>query len=135
MGAWAEDSFGNDTSCDWIGDFLEEPEFDSVQEAIDAVLEAEDFLDSDEACACIAACEVIARLQGKWGLKNAYSEDLDAWVLAHPTPVPKKLKDAAEKAIAKILGPESELAELWDEDGPNKNWHSAMDDLRQRIRG
>jgi len=23
MGAWAEDAFGNDTACDWAGDFSE----------------------------------------------------------------------------------------------------------------
>ena len=26
MGAWAEDTFGNDTACDWIGTFLEDPD-------------------------------------------------------------------------------------------------------------
>ena len=78
MGAWAEDTFGNDAACDWVGTFLDDPGLPTVKSAIEAVLEADDYLDSDEACDCLAACEVIARLQGKWGLRNAYSEELDS---------------------------------------------------------
>lgn len=77
MGAWSEDTLGNDTACDWKGDFLEKPGLEIVSEAITAALSETDYLDSSEACDCLAACEVIARLQGKWGIRNAYSEDLD----------------------------------------------------------
>ncbi|MEP3478735.1 MAG: DUF4259 domain-containing protein [Fuerstiella sp.] len=135
MGAWAEDTFGNDTTCDWIGTFLDDPGLPAIQTAIQAVLATDDYLESDEACDCLGACEVIARLQGKWGLRNAYSEDLDKWIDANPTDVPDDLKTAADTAIKRILGPESELPELWDEGGRNEDWHKAMDDLRERIRG
>ena len=135
MGAWAEDTFGNDTACDWIGAFLDEPGLGMVRKTIDTVLASDDYLDSDEACDCLAACEVVARLQGKWGLRNAYSEDLDKWVEANPTSVPDDLKNAADLAIGKILAPDSELLELWDEDGRNDEWHNAVDDLRERVKG
>lgn len=135
MGAWAEDTFGNDTACDWVGSFLDDPGLPAVKSAIDTVLESDDYLDSDEACDCLAACEVLARLQGKWGLRNSYSEDLDAWIEANPQPVPDDLKAAADAAIERILGEDSELPELWDEEGRNEAWHSAIDDLRARIRG
>jgi hypothetical protein len=107
MGAWAEDTFGNDSACDWAGDFLENPGLETVQEAIDAVLGTDDYLDS-------------------------YSESLDAWIEANPTTVPKGLKVAANAAIDRILGPDSELPELWDEGGRNEAWHNAIEDLRQR---
>jgi hypothetical protein len=135
MGAWAEDTFGNDTACDWIGTFLDDPGLPVVQSAIQTVLDADDYLDSDQACDCLAACEVIARLQGKWGMRNTYSVDLDNWIEANPTDVPPDLKAAAEAAIERILGPDSELQELWDEDGRNEDWHKAIDELRERIRG
>ena len=96
MGAWAEDTFGNDTACDWVGSFLDDPGLPAVKSAIDTVLESDDYLDSDEACDCLAACEVLARLQGKWGLRNSYSEDLDAWIEANPQPVPDDLKAAGK---------------------------------------
>jgi len=47
----------------------------------------DDYLDSDEACDCLAACEVLARLQGKWGIRNPYSEELDKWIESNPTDV------------------------------------------------
>ena len=132
MGAWSNDTFGNDTACDWIGTFLDEPGLPTVKSAIETVLSTD--LDSDEACDCLAACEVIARLRGKWGVRDAYSEDLDKWVEANPIDVPKDLKAAADSAIERILGPDSELVELWDEDGRNEDWHKVIDDLRERIR-
>ncbi len=137
MGAWAEDTFGNDTACDWIGTFLDDPGLPAVRSAIEAVLDTDpdDYLDSDEACECLGACEVIARLQGKYGERNAYSEDLDQWIADNPTVVPDDLKAAADSAIERILGPDSELPELWDEGGRNESWHKAIDDLRLRVRG
>ena len=71
MGAWAVDTFGNDT-----------------------------------------ACEVLARLQGRWGLRNAYRQDLDAWVLSHPIQPSADLIRKAALAIDRILAEQSELAEL-----------------------
>jgi hypothetical protein len=135
MGAWSENTFGNDAACDWIGVFLNKPGLAVIREAIDDVLGTEDYLDSDEACDCLAACEVIARLQGKWGIRNSYSEDLDKWVKANPMTVPNDLKDAADSAIERILAPKSELPELWDDGGRNEEWHEVMDDLRARIKG
>lgn len=135
MGAWAEDTFGNDSACDWVGTFLGRPGLETVRSAIQTVLEADDYLDSDEACDCLAACEAIARWQGKWGLRNSYSEELDKWIEANPTEVPADLKSAADAAIARILGADSELPELWDEGGRNEVWHQSIDDLRIRIKG
>ena len=135
MGTWAEDTFGNDTTCDWIYSFLEDPGLSVVQAAIKAILDTEDYLDSDDAWNCLAACEVIARLQGKWGLQNPYSEALDNWIESHPTHISDDLKLAADRAIERILGPDSELPELWDEGGWNTAWHDAVDNLRIRIRG
>lgn len=135
MGAWSEDTFGNDTACDWVGDFMRSPGLEGVSEAIQTVLDAEDYLDSDAACECLAACEVIARLQGRWGLRSPYSEDLDKWIEANPTKVPEELKEAADAAIERILAPNSELPELWDEGGRNEKWHEEINDLRHRIKG
>ena len=63
------------------------------------MLDEDDYLECDEACDCLGACEVIARLQGQWGIKNPYSEDLDKWVEANPTPVSDDLKILAVSAI------------------------------------
>ena len=135
MGAWSEDNFGNDAACDWIGDFLENPSLTAVQKAINKVLNTKGYLESDAACNCLAACEIVARLQGQWGIQNVYTENLDAWVEAHPMTIPDDLRAAADAAIEKILGSNSELLELWEEEGYNSAWHGVVDDLRSRIQG
>lgn len=45
----------------------------------------------------------------------------------------KELSKQAIAAIDRILGADSELQELWDEDGKNERWHFEMNDLRLRI--
>lgn len=134
MGAWSENIFGNDTACDWIAAFLDEPGVPTLRQAIDAVLSATDYLESDAASECLAACEVIARLQGRAGLKDSYTKELDEWIEKNPTHVPEDLKAAADAAIGRILAPNSELPELWDEDGRNDVWHDLIDDLRERVK-
>jgi hypothetical protein len=133
MGAWAEDAFGNDTACDWAGDFMENPSLDAVKEAIDCVITSEEYLDSDVACEGLVACEIVARLKGSWGEKSAYSEEIDKWVESTSTEPSVELVTAAEKAIVRILGEASELQELWGEDGKNEKWHSGMNRLLERV--
>lgn len=133
MGAWSEETFGNDTACDWIGEFLDSPSLAAVEEALDAALEEDDYLDSDIACEALAACEVIARLKANWGVQDAYSEALDQWIEANPLDVPEDLVNKAEAAIARITGENSELRELWDEGGYNDAWHDCIEDLAQRV--
>jgi hypothetical protein len=135
MGTWSEDTFGNDTACDWAAEFLDAPGLEAVSQALDAVLGEDGYLDSDVACEALAACEVVARLLGNWGLRDAYSEELDRWIEENPQPVPPQMVAQAVEAIARIAGDDSELAELWDEEGRNDTWHSTVDDLARRTHG
>ena len=133
MGAWAEDTFGNDYACDWIYDFLDEPGLETVRAVLSEAIANDDYMESDEGAAVLGACEVIARLQGHWGVKNSYSESLDKWIEANPQTVPGDFKALASQAIDRVLGEDSELVELWEEDGPNEAWRAAVEDLRTRA--
>ncbi len=134
MGAWSVESFGNDTACDWSYELEEARDLSVVHATLRKVLSASDkYLDSSEACEAIAACEVIARLQGNFGVRDAYTETVDQWVKSHPTTPSSGLITDAVNALDRILAPQSELCELWDEDGPDPEWHAAMADLRSRV--
>lgn len=135
MGAWGEDTFGNDAACDWVGVFLQNPGLPTVKSALEAVLNADDILDSDTACGCLAACEVIARQQRQWGMRNAYSMELDRWIETNPMEIPDALRLAANSAIERIVAPGSELQNLWDEHGYDREWHHAIEDLQRRVKG
>jgi hypothetical protein len=133
MGAWAADTFGNDAACDWTYGLEKADDLSLVRQAFDAVVAvADDYLDSDTACEGLAACEVIARLKGNWGIRNPYSETVDNWVEAHKIKPPEDLVQAALAVVDRILAPPSELPELWE--GGASEWRAAVEELRNRVR-
>jgi hypothetical protein len=67
MGAWGVLAFDNDDAADWAYDFAEADDLSLVESAFDTVAEAEDYLEAPEASNALAACEVLARLNGKAG--------------------------------------------------------------------
>lgn len=136
MGAWGTDSFDNDTACDWSYDLEEADDLSLVRETLARVFEeGDEYLDSDAACEALAACEVIARLKGNWGQRNAHTETVDEWVESHAITPPADLVEQAVAAIGRILTPPSELLELWEESADGDAWHQAVEKLRARVRG
>jgi hypothetical protein len=103
---------------------LVESTFDELENVGD------DYLEVDIACDALGACEVIARLSGNPGYTNAYTEKVDLWVANHQLKPSSELVQKAVVAIDRILGENSELCELWEE---NEAWIGAMQDLRARL--
>jgi hypothetical protein len=135
MGAWGVGSFENDTACDWTYGLDEVEDLSLVRETLAAALDCgEDYLDADLACEALAACEVLARLKGNWGLRDSFSETVDRWVESHPMEVPADLVDTALYAIDRTLTPPSELLELWEEGAEAGEWRKDVEDLRSRVR-
>jgi hypothetical protein len=131
MGAWGELAFDNDTANDWAYGLDDVTDLSLVESALDELEDVGDeYLDQDVACNALAACEVLARLLGNFGYRNAYTEKVDNWVVAHPTKPDSALLNRAREAIDRILDEESELRELW-EDGDS--WRKSIEDLRQRL--
>jgi hypothetical protein len=133
MGAWGTGAFDNDAAGDWSGELEDAEDLALVEEAFQEVLDVgDDYLDSDEACRALAACEVVARLNGHWGERNSYSQDVDDWVQTHPQTPSDELVRTALMVIDRIRTQPSELPELWGE-GDASEWNAAVDDLRQRV--
>jgi hypothetical protein len=133
MGTWGSGAFQNDTAADWAFELETAEDLSPVLLAITGVLQVGDeYLDVDDACCALAACEVVARLKGNWGTRDAYSEPVDLWVEAHPeTPRPDLVKGALA-AIDRILKPPSELLELWQEEDAEE-WIGSVEELRRRV--
>ena len=135
MGAWGVLAFDNDDANDWaygldgVGDLsLVESAFDQL-EAVGA-----GYLEAPVASNALAACEVLARLGGRPGYINAYTEKVDVWVALHKIVPPTNLINRGGKAIDRLLGADSELRELWDE-ARDEPWLAAVADLRSRLTG
>ncbi|MFO0836482.1 MAG: DUF4259 domain-containing protein [Phycisphaerales bacterium] len=137
MGAWGIDTFDNDMACDWAASLEDYEDLSLVISALQAAIdESEDYLDAEVASAALAACEVIARLHGRFGAQNAYSEAVDTWVRAHPMVPDDSIVALANEAIDAVLGKHSELRELWEEgDGDSAAWKASVESLRKRVAG
>lgn len=134
MGAWSHESFGNDTACDWCGPLTAAVDLAYVDETLQRVLDAGDEeVDMDAASEAIAAAEVIARAQGRFGVRDAYSRTIDDWV-EKVRPVPSAaLLAKARAALDRVVTEPSELLELWQESTDANEWLSAVAQLRERI--
>src|SRR5437867_494799 len=80
MGTWDEGSFGNDTACDWSYGLEKVNDLRYVETTLDKVLAygAGEMVPADAAECAVAAAEVIARLKGRWGEEDSYTETTDA---------------------------------------------------------
>ena len=137
MGAWGADTFDNDTACDWSYELEDSEDLSLVEAALREVrdVERDDVVDSDLGSEALAACEVIARLRGRWGKRDGTTETVDAWVKAHRIIPPAALVKLAVETIDRIAGEGSELAELWSESEEEAAWRNCVADLRQRVQG
>ena len=135
MGTWLVDSFGNDDACDWADGLEEVSDLSLVEDAINAVLAfGNEYIEAPEATAAIVAIEVIARLQGNWGERSAYSLNTDMWVEEHKLLQPSPdLVQKAHLAIARIIGENSELNELWQESDEYNAWLESVTELKSRV--
>lgn len=133
MGTWGADTFDNDTACDWSYGLNEVDDLSLVRETLTRVLAVGDaYLDVDDACEGLAACEVVARLKGHWGVRNPYTETIDHWVETHRITPPGDLVQSAVAVIDRVRTAPSELLELWAEADPTE-WHNAVENLRSRL--
>jgi hypothetical protein len=135
MGAWGHLPFDNDTTNDWAYGLEDVDDLSLVEGAFDE-LEAvgTDYLDQDVACNALGACEVLARLLGRPGYTNAFTEKVDQWVTAHKLKPSPALLKRASAAIDRILADDSELRELWEESEEGDAWRKSVDDLRALVR-
>lgn len=133
MGAWGSGNFENDTACDWVYGLEEAKDLNPIWKAIEAVF-AEEYIDADVGSEALAAIETVARLKGKWGVRDSYTETVDRWVESHrDIKVPENLSARCVEAINLLLGDDSELNELWAESDSSEEWKRNVVDLRTRV--
>jgi hypothetical protein len=134
MGAWGVNTFDNDIACDWVYELEDVNDLSLVRETLARVLAtSNEYLDSNDACEGLAACEVLARLKGNWGVRDAYTASLDKWVKNHPIQPSNDLVTQALAVIDRVLTAPSELLELWAAGDEIKAWYDAVADLRSRV--
>jgi hypothetical protein len=136
MGAWGAGIFENDVACDWASELEDHDDLRLIEKTLGKVLHSGDGYieaDSDSASEALAACEVLARLQGERGVSDSYTESADVWISAHASLSSKALVGLALGSIDRIMRPPSELLELWDESDDGAEFREVVRELRERL--
>jgi uncharacterized protein DUF4259 len=137
MGTWGAGSFANDVAADWAGDLVDDGRPETVQETLEAAAEAPvgEYLDADEGAEAVAAAEVVAAAVGHPCESDAYSERAIAWAGRHAELADEPFVALALRALDRVEADDSELRDLWFEDGDDSGgeWKAAVDDLRARL--
>lgn len=131
MGAWGHKSFENDSALDWLCD-LGDAEPSLVSETLDAVGDAAEdaYVDVDEACAALAAAELVAAALGKGD--DRLNKDAASWLKDSRAVVETVGAARARRAVERLFK-SSELRKLWDENGANTEWHADVRELLERL--
>jgi hypothetical protein len=132
MGAWSHEPFGNDDANDWAYGLEDVTDLSLIDEALDKVLEAEEYLEAPEASEAVAAIEVLAKLLGKGTQTDTYTEKVDEWVKSVSVHPSATILVKANLALGRILGENSELRELWEE-GDAQEWLHSITSLQKAI--
>lgn len=132
MGAWSHKPFGNDDAIDWAYGLGESNDLSLIERSLDAVLEAEEYLEAPAASEAVAAIEVLAKLLGRGTQTDTDTEKVDEWVKSISAKPTADLLAKANGALDRILGDNSELRELWEE-GSAQEWLSSLHTLQRAI--
>lgn len=131
MGAWGAGPFDNDSAGDFVAEMTHrEDSNEGVVEALQRVLDSEDYLEVDDGGAAIAAAELVAAALGRGITMPKYT------VLLVERLRPRAdagLARLAARAVERVLGEESEVRELWEENGPDNEWRPFMASLQERL--
>ena len=134
MGTWSHEPFGNDTASDWAYGLAEQKDFSLVEQALQGVLDnGAEYLDSDLAVEAVAASEVLAKALGRGTQTDAYTEEVDAWLKSLGIKPSADLLSKARDALTRVMAPESELRELWEESDEFESWESSIKTLQSAV--
>lgn len=134
MGTWSTEPFGNDSANDWAYDLNDHQDFSLVAQAIRKILENETpYINADDAVEAIAAAEVLAKALGRGTQDDAFTEKVDTWLQSISIKPSSRLLSRAQGALTLILGPNSELRQLWEESDHFEEWVSTIKALRTAL--
>ena len=132
MGAWSVGIFDNDDAADWLIELTGAKESEALRDAIDAVVTASDYLEAPEGSRLLCACEVIVALGGE--PSTNLPDEVRLWVKNHETLDTTVLIPDALQGIDRVLGENSELNQLWQEDESDYPvWRETVLSIKNRM--
>lgn len=137
MGTWDPSVFGNDEAADWGGELAENGSVKAVEQLLSTIAgyPLTEYLEGGTGASALAAAEVVAAALGRPTVETPYNKEVLDWAARHPELA--DLQQLAQRAAERVRTPESELIELWDEDGVDvrdrEEWQNSIADLVTRL--
>ena len=133
MGAWGFGFFENDDAADFLADAMENGDLSLIREVLDNVLTSTEYVEAADASQAIAAAEIIAAALGRPTLAAQREAGLANWIARIRPTIDSELASQARDALVRILAPNSELRELWEEAEEFPEWQAAVSELGQQL--
>jgi hypothetical protein len=134
MGTWGVGTLDNDTAVDWMYGLGEVGDLSLIEGTLDRALAAVgENLEAPDAEEALAAAEAVARMLGNFGVRNDYTETMDAWVAYMNRRPPPDLVAKAQRIVARIQEQPSELLERWTKTDKSEAWSRSLADLAKRL--
>jgi hypothetical protein len=131
MGAWGIGTFENDTACDFAAEVAEASGLVVLEQALDRVLASTNYLEARDAEEGLAAADIVARLNGSPGDRDAYTAEID--VERSRTTPSEALIEKARRSVTRILTEPSELLQLWQVSGDFGAWKDSVKEVSRRL--
>lgn len=132
MGAWGAGPFDNDDAGDFADAVARRGDLAAIKSAFDQVLAA-DYVEAPLAWEAVAGADIIAMLAGRPCDKTDYPESIQNWSKNLARAPSADEKEKARRALDRILSPQSELLELWEDSDDLEAWKASLEDIKRRL--
>ena len=132
MAIWGYGSFDNDSARDFMAEVVQDGEV-ALREAFEVVLDPDmDYVEVEEGARTLAAAEILAAvLMGD--TQRLTDAGLRHWVQNADKTSLSDLRGLAAEALNRVLAPESELPEQWEDTADSGAWLSDVQRLRSTL--
>ncbi|WP_420597181.1 DUF4259 domain-containing protein [Deinococcus sp.] len=132
MNTWGTAAFDNDAAKLFVQEVLEDGAF-ALQEACEVVLDPDtDFVAEEEGARAVAAAEILAaHLSGD--TETVFDSALQDWIEKLDAGELEPMRELAAEALARVVGPDSDLPEYWTESEDGEEWFGNMARLREVL--
>ena len=130
MGAWGVGIYDNDAAADWAGE-LPNRGVALIASALRAAFD-DGYLDADVGAHALAAADVLGRLRTGDVLIDS-EHGPGSWILTQAASPSDELLQLAERAVDRVVGPESEIVELWRETDDFDAWLATVRTVVGRL--
>ncbi|PTA69382.1 DUF4259 domain-containing protein [Deinococcus arcticus] len=132
MTVWGTGSFENEHAAAFAAEVVQDGAF-ALAEAFDVALDPDnDLLDAEEGHRALAAAEILAAVLTA-DTASLTDAGLRAWVQSASAAELAHLRPTALEALDRVLGPGSELPDLWEESEAADAWREDVQRLRAEL--